>query len=427
MHEGLARRYIYIYIYYRQLLVIVWRGYSEETLLFFYLKLHFHLFLCFQQDRGDRGTLVVPLSAPVVPYAPKLEIPESATPVSYNIDALWPDHHHHDLQINKGSQGSSSTPTAINNMKAWRKKQRDTTTTTNNNNIKSRGNRKRNKAASADFNEFEVLADEESEEQEKKKKRRRKIEAYTEEDRIDVPNDPLIFDFKVGASLGGGEEEEEVKVKGASSFASSQEAVKDLTGDGPHYRIAVGSVGQPEPAYIHHHHHQQQQQQQQQLGQQSDSRSSSGSSSSSSSSNSLLLQQIDPNAIAYTRMSQPYGHQYPSYVSNTMTTLLGTNGGSSSLIKNLETSSDVVYGKDSSTTTSSNNSIFLSSSSSSTAVAATSASGSERVSLDALKETIGMTEISDEELIGMIQEMQAEEESKNGYKWKKKYTATLRT
>ena len=36
----------------------------------------------------------------------------------------------------------------------------------------------------------------------------------------------------------------------------------------------------------------------------------------------------------------------------------------------------------------------------------------ERVSLDALKETIGMTDISDEELIRMIQEMQAEEQRK---------------
>ena len=282
---------------------------------------------------------MVPISAPVVPYVPRLDSPESATPMSYDIDSIWPGHslHHTTLQT-ASTKGPKITP--IHTTKSWRKKQQTK-------------KQHKTKAASADFNEFEELA--EGDDGDSAKTKRRKIQEYREKDRIDAPNEPLIFDFKVGASMG--------KKKQQQQQQQQTEAEKE------YYRISVGSVGQPEPAYIHRN--------------------------GANNANTGGQMKIDPNTVAYMGMSQPYGHQYPSYVSNSMTTLLGTNGGAQ--VKHLETSEDVVYGKDSSSY-----------------VTAAAGGGlgiteSEKVSLDALKETIGMTDITDEELIRMIQEMQAEQ------------------
>ena len=145
--------------------------------------------------------------------------------------------------------------------------------------------------SSADFDDFVELkdADEEAEKRRRRKEereRRKKIEAYTETDRIDDPNQPLVFDLKVGASMGGGQAQGQGQTGGK-------------------IRIAVGSVGGPEPAYA------------------PDLR-------------------IDPLSVTYTANSKPYGQQYPSYVPSSLVTTLGTEVDGE---KRFAVGSDVVYGR----------------------------------------------------------------------------------
>ena len=53
---------------------------------------------------------------------------------------------------------------------------------------------------------------------------------------------------------------------------------------------------------------------------------------------------IDPNALVYSQHSAPYGQQFPSYVSDSIHTMVGTLGQDSSS-KNFMTNDHVVYGK----------------------------------------------------------------------------------
>ena len=53
---------------------------------------------------------------------------------------------------------------------------------------------------------------------------------------------------------------------------------------------------------------------------------------------------IDPNALVYSQQSAPYGEQYPSYVSDSIHTMVGTLGQDTSS-KNFMTNDHVVYGK----------------------------------------------------------------------------------
>merc|ERR1719273_1460141 len=52
---------------------------------------------------------------------------------------------------------------------------------------------------------------------------------------------------------------------------------------------------------------------------------------------------IDPNALVYSQHSAPYGQQFPSYVSDSIHTMVGTLGQDSS--KTFVTNDHVVYGK----------------------------------------------------------------------------------
>ena len=53
---------------------------------------------------------------------------------------------------------------------------------------------------------------------------------FEETDRIDAPSEPLVYDILVGADMGGGgKRKEDPKM--------------------PDFRLAVGSVSEPEPAY----------------------------------------------------------------------------------------------------------------------------------------------------------------------------------
>ena len=53
---------------------------------------------------------------------------------------------------------------------------------------------------------------------------------------------------------------------------------------------------------------------------------------------------IDPNALIYSQQSAPYGHQFPSYIPDTIQTLVGTLGTSDSS-KTFSTDKHVIYGK----------------------------------------------------------------------------------
>ena len=253
----------------------------------------------FQNTFGDRGNIVVPVPAPVVPYVPNLVTPSSdMDPVTVGnkeqnlMEAIWPEHGQYGEDIN--SIWPSHSMNVNPSKPVVRRKQSNS-----------------NSGSSADFSDFELL------EKEKEVDNRPVIESYVETDRIDVPNKPLIFDLTVGATMGGG--------------SSSK--------DGG-YRIAVGSVGDPEPAYVD----------------QID---------------------MDPNSLAYNLQSAPYGQQYPSFVPDTLSTTLGTDNGP---VKQFDVGSDVVYG---------------------------SGSVGGDVSLDEIRKSFGLENLSDDEMVMLLQEVEA--------------------
>jgi len=51
---------------------------------------------------------------------------------------------------------------------------------------------------------------------------------------------------------------------------------------------------------------------------------------------------VDPQAVLFNKVSAPYGQQFPSFVPESMQTMIGTPGGG---LKNFATGNDVVYGK----------------------------------------------------------------------------------
>lgn len=147
------------------------------------------------------------------------------------------------------------------------------------------------------------------------------LEPYQETDRIDLPNEPLIMDFQVGASMG--------QTKGQSGGEKGGQAQRP-------FKIAVGSVGQPEPAYS----------------------------------------PLDPHTVTFTKNSEPYGQQFPSYVAGSMQTTLGT---SSDHVKSFSTSDDVVYG--------------------------TQSADSGDQSLYRLKQRLGLEELEDEDMLTLIEKI----------------------
>lgn len=102
---------------------------------------------------------------------------------------------------------------------------------------------------------------------------------------------------------------------------------------------------------------------------------------------------MDPVGIPYSLSSQPYGQQFPSYVPNTMSALLGTT---TDTVKVLPVDEDVVYGNGSAAEAVE-------------AVNSTSEEVPPRVitlqTLDRIKSKLGMEGSRDEEVLEVLKEL----------------------